>query len=137
MSSSPVDTATPQKSSPFCSSAETPDILFAKLREIIAKRSASKAEKKPEYGPKCIKKWVEVPADIIDSYDMAQMTKCVSCHKKARATVYAIPYVVHDITGDYTCFKCGESCNIKYMCPYCNGSLNKQLQRNNRDARSY
>lgn len=120
------------------SSEDTPDILMAKLRELIAKRSAiKKGIVTHDKGPKCIKKWIEVPQDKIDSYDTAQMTKCGTCRARRNTVVYAIPYVVHDISGDYCCFKCGESCNIKYMCPHCSGSLNKQLQRNNRDARTY
>ena len=119
-------------------SEESLDNLMAKLREITAKRSAiKKGVATHSKGSKCIKKWIEIPQDKIDSYDTAHMTKCGTCRSRRNTVVYAIPYVVHDNDGDYICFKCGESCNINYMCPHCSGSLNKQLQRNNRDARTY
>jgi len=120
------------------SSEENPDALLAKLRDLITKRSALKKKGLPNTkGPQCIKKWVEVPTEKIESYDMAQITKCGTCRSRRNAIIYAVPYVVHDTLGDYICFKCGESCNIKYMCPQCSGSLNQQLRRNNRDARLY
>ena len=119
------------------SSDESLEILIAERREKIAKRAAAK-KGIATHGKesKCTKKWIEVPPEHIDSYEIAQVKKCKYCHNR-KSVSYAIACIVHDTDGDYTCFKCGESCNVKYMCPQCSGSLNRQLQRNNRDARLY
>lgn len=108
-----------------------------KLREIIIKRRATANRNKEVIVPKCTKKWVDIPDDKTGLYDITQVVKCRTCFAKRSMTVYAVPFIVHDEAGDDSCFKCKSSCYVTHMCPQCNGSLNKQLQRNNRDARNY
>ncbi len=111
------------------------------VEEIIAQYKAKvRARNNPALNPhirepklaNCIKKWIEIPADKAPLYGIAALKMCVSCCKFRSSPVFINPYIVHDPEGDYTCYSCGEDCNVKFMCQICNGNLNKVLRRNNR-----
>ena len=57
-------------------------------------------------------KWIQLSHEIEKEYD----TKGCLCKICKR---YKRPHFVHDITGYYTCFKCGKNGMIKQVCFTC------------------
>jgi hypothetical protein len=63
---------------------------------------------------KACKKWERLYKDKMKDYEVS--IKICSCCRIYRSE----PYLVHEIGGDYDCYKCGKDVFIRHTCVYCN-----------------
>ena len=75
-------------------------------------RIKSRSKKRSIGVEKCLK-WVKIPREEMEDYDVG-IKKCGVCkHTK-------MPYLVHKVqSGDYSCYKCGKDVSIRYLCLSC------------------
>lgn len=74
-------------------------------------RVKSRSKKRSDETGKCLK-WIKIPIEEMDDYEVG-VKKCKVCrHNK-------LPYLFHDIHGDFTCYKCGEDVSVRYLCLSC------------------
>ena len=57
-------------------------------------------------------KWIKIPRDKLVDYD-AKIINCKTCK------IFIAPFFIHDEYGDYSCFICNESGELKYFCMNC------------------
>jgi hypothetical protein len=63
-------------------------------------------------------KWLQIPTEKYNDYDV-NIKICNICNN------YIYYYFIHYEFGDYTCFECEESGNIKLLCIYCKNKKQK------------
>lgn len=64
---------------------------------------------------KCDRKWVKLNVEIAKEYGIKPIL-CKTCNK------LVLPFFLHDLYGDYTCFNCEQSGEIKHFCMTCKNS---------------
>ncbi len=68
--------------------------------------------------PKCTK-WLPIPDEEVDAYDVEVVRKCNACADAGRKS-YKHPYVIHNKdVADYVCFECGEDVDVAFVCKPC------------------
>jgi hypothetical protein len=67
---------------------------------------------------KCTK-WLPIPDEEADSYDVEVVRKCTACADAGRKS-YKHPFVVHgNDVADYICFECSEDVDVAFVCMTC------------------
>jgi hypothetical protein len=61
---------------------------------------------------KCSNKWLKNSSEILKEYDLKLKT-CLTCRN------IIFPMFIHDIYGEYYCYKCEHDGTIKYVCIKC------------------
>ena len=58
-------------------------------------------------------KWILLDENMCKEYEV----KCITCKNCGKYT--SKPYFIHDIYGDWLCFKCNKEGSLIYFCLYC------------------
>lgn len=64
-------------------------------------------------------KWVLIPDEMLDNYDLTAACKTCGRHPHAQKIVYKHPYFMHDESGDYVCPYGDCSGDVNYVCFDC------------------
>lgn len=65
---------------------------------------------------KCTTKWLLLEDSIITEYEIPKFGRCKKCGR------FKFTFFVHEKIGDYSCYICSESGNIRTLCFNCSHS---------------
>ena len=64
----------------------------------------------------CKTKWLMLDNKILEEYEAPKYSKCKKCGR------FKFTFFVHQKVGDYYCYICSESGNIRALCFNCSNS---------------
>lgn len=94
---------------------DDPEVIH--IEKPVKKKSKRSHDVRGSYPCGC-KKWVHIPDDLIDAYDVSVCRIC-SRHPNSKYEVYMFAHFVHEEGGDYECPYGDCEGNVRYLCYEC------------------